>query len=265
MIKSIKRLESKIKTLFWFAKRPSHWPYAIELIKRNIFNKNQSLINNQNHDSLIWCEKKCVNIEQALNELGIMEKGLIINKIDGNIIEKGREKIKAAGVIMGGEADINLLFNIVSITKSQKIIETGVAFGWSSMAILLAQKNIPNSYLYSIDMPYPKDNNESYVGLVIPEDLKSNWKLIREPDRNGLKKVLSRIEGNIDMFHYDSDKSYEGRKYSYNLIWPKLKKGGILISDDIEDNSYFMKFTKEKNVRFSVINSNNKYVGIIIK
>ncbi len=114
-------------------------------------------------------------------------------------------------------------------------------------------------------MPYPKENNEKYVGLVVPEELKKNWTLIREPDRNGLKKIISKIEGNIDLFHYDSDKSYEGREYAYNLIWPKLKVGGILISDDIEDNIYFSEFVKEKKSKFAVVKNNDKYVGIIIK
>lgn len=245
-MKKIKILRSKIKTLRWFIKNKSHWPYAIELIKRNIFNKEQNSINNDGTLSILWCQKNCITIEQALRKLGILKEGQSINKIDENIIFQSKEKIKSAGVVMGGEADITLLYNIVYMTMSQKIIETGVAFGWSSMAILLAQKNIKNSLLYSIDMPYPKENNEKYVGLVVPEELKENWRLIREPDRNGLKKVLSIIEGSLDLFHYDSDKSYEGRKYAYNLVWPKLKIGGILISDDIEDNSYFSKFIEEK-------------------
>ena len=56
-MKKIKILRSKIKTLRWFIKNKSHWPYAIELIKRNIFNKEQNSINNDGTLSILWCQK----------------------------------------------------------------------------------------------------------------------------------------------------------------------------------------------------------------
>ena len=68
-----------------------------------------------------------------------------------------------------------------------------------------------------------------------------------------------------DLAHYDSDKSYYGRKWAQPLIWQYLRKGGIFISDDIEDNSAFREFVLSKNLDFSVLKFEGKYVGVIRK
>ena len=57
---------------------------------------------------------------------------------------------------MGGSAHIDLLYDCVKILKPTNIIETGVAFGWSSLAILKAISENKNGKLISVDMPYPK-------------------------------------------------------------------------------------------------------------
>ena len=49
------------------------------------------------------------------------------------------------------------------------------------------------------------------------------------------------------------------------LIWKNLKSGGIFISDDIEDNTAFLEFVKKHNFEFSVLEFEEKYVGVIKK
>ena len=46
----------------------------------------------------------------------------------------------------------------------------------------------------------------------------------------------------LDLCHYDSDKSYYGRRWAYPKLWEALKTGGIFISDDIQDNWAFKEF-----------------------
>ena len=73
------------------------------------------------------------------------------------------------------------------------------------------------------------------------------------------------MQGSLELVHYDSDKSYHGRKWSQEIIWKSLKKGGIFISDDIEDNAAFMEFTDKYNLIFSILEFEKKYVGVIKK
>jgi hypothetical protein len=56
-------------------------------------------------------------------------------------------------------------------------------------------------------MPYPKMNNEAFVGIVVPERLRGSWQIIREPDRCGLEKAIAH-GGTMDLCHHDSDKSW---------------------------------------------------------
>ena len=49
------------------------------------------------------------------------------------------------------------------------------------------------------------------------------------------------------MVHYDSDKSYEGMKWAYETLFPYVKKGGVFISDDINDNSAYIKSLTKKS------------------
>ena len=129
--------------------------------------------------------------------------------------------------------------NAVKNLKAQKVIETGVAYGWSSLAILKALTEIGNGKLYSVDMPYPRRNNEKDVGIVVPEFLKKNWFLLRKPDQPGILEAIKMSGGDIDLCHYDSDKSWWGRNYAYPLLWKALKVGGLFICDDIQDNLFF--------------------------
>lgn len=263
MSKKFKKIISKLKTLIWMSKNYKYWSYALELIKRDIkFWDKKDLENTQN---IKWCEEHAVNIEEALIYLKLIDSKYKLEEIEASLIREGKEKIKNLNITMGGEGDIKLLYNLVLISKAKIVVETGVAFGWSSLAILAAQEKLDSTILVSIDMPYPKANTENFVGLVIHERFKKNWHLIREPDINGIKKALKLSGEKIDLCHYDSDKSYRGRQYGYNLLWNALKDKGIFISDDIEDNSFFKDFVMEKNSKFAIIKSKNKFVGISIK
>lgn len=170
---------------------------------------------------------------------------------------------KQTNIKMGGGANIDLLYLLIKKLKYVNIIETGVAYGWSSLSILSALNDIQNSKLISIDMPYPDFSTRKHIGCVVPNYLRKNWQLINMSDRSALPKVLS--ENTFDLCHYDSDKSYYGRTWAYNLIWKNLNKNGALISDDISDNTAFLDFTNLINVKPIIIKYNNKFIGIIFK
>ena len=79
---------------------------------------------------------------------------------------------------------------------------------------------------YSVLICPIQENNENEVGIVVPEYLK-NWTLIRAPDRPGIIQAINKVGGQIDLCHYDSDKSWWGRHYAYNILWKSLKSNGI--------------------------------------
>ncbi len=262
----------RFKIILWYSLRPLFWEHSLELVKRKfIFNKK-----NESKEGLEWAKKNSKSLLNALTHIGLnfSEESLKL-KINKDLIDNGNKLIKSSQINifssvnsekLGGKAYINLLYIIALITETKYVIETGVAYGWSSLAILhaLSKKNDVKG-LVSIDMPYPSSKSNEYVGIVVPNYLKEKWKLIRLPDKPGIKKAIKNNLGKFDLAHYDSDKSVWGREYGYELLWNGLRKGGILISDDIEDNLSFRRFIKSKKSRFAVIKNDNKFIGITIK
>lgn len=252
----------KVRTFIWFAGRPSHWAQALELALRKFRS------NRDGPDACAaataWAEQRAVSVLEALDSIGLKPAGPLPQVSDA-LLRDAALRAELATVSMGGAGDLCLLHAAVKLAGSRRILETGVAYGWSSLAILSALENCHDARLVSIDMPYPKAGNEQFVGIVVPDALRAPWTLIREPDRYGLNKGLAILGGRIDLCHYDSDKSWWGRAYAYPLLWDALAEGGVFISDDIQDNLAFREFIEEKGVPFAITACEGKYVGIARK
>jgi predicted O-methyltransferase YrrM len=108
-------------------------------------------------------------------------------------------------------------------------------------------------------------NNDDYVGIIIHKKLKDKWVLQRQADEKGIPLAIKSFNNSIDMCHYDSDKSYTGRMWSSPIIWNALRKDGLFISDDINDNIAFKHFCESIEKTPIVIKHNNKFVGILKK
>jgi len=253
---------SKLKTLSWFLKQPRGTVLVKNLLlQKTLYRKKE----NTAPESVKWCSDQAVTTREAIEM--ITGKTFSITSIrslfpeEFNYVDK---MIKETPFTMGGAGDTQLLYDFCEITQATKVLETGVAYGWSSLAILLSLKKRIQSKLVSTDMPYAKMGNENFVGIIVPEELKANWVLIPEADISALPKAL-KILDSADIIHYDSDKSYIGRMYAYPLLYKLLRKGGLFISDDIQDNIAFKEFCEQVHVNPIIISFENKFIGLFIK
>ncbi len=251
---------SKIKTVFWYLGRPKYYNQLYNLVKLRLFGDRKE---NTRTLSETWCEHIGLETHEALKILTGNDCPEIIN-LYPKIFKAAKEIVKNLPVKMGGAGNLTLLYHLCEYSKATNVIETGVANGWSSLAILLSLHKRNNSLLISSDMPYAKMGNEDFVGCVVPNNLKNNWELIRMPDREALPKAFAKIEI-LDLCHYDSDKTYQGRMWGYPKLWKKLKKGGYFISDDIGDNIAFKDFTDGLGIEPIVAKQGNQFIGIIRK
>lgn len=254
----------KLKTGAWFLVRPSCWAQAVELGLRKLRpNHDKPALRTAARD---WAAARAVSVSDALAVVGLSQaKSLSIPRLSDELVDEARRQAVRSAVKMGGAGDIDLLYAATVLSNAERVVETGVAYGWSSLAVLAALCRREVGQLISVDMPYPKLNNEDFVGIVVPEKLRAPWILIREPDRNGLRKAISQLGGSIDLCHYDSDKSWWGRRFAYPLLWNALNPGGVFISDDIQDNFAFREFVEERQPRFAITEYEGKYVGIVRK
>jgi predicted O-methyltransferase YrrM len=251
-----------IKTGVWFLRRPTFWPHAACLFVRRLSKCRESA--EEQIAARQWAANRAVPLINALKQIGLATS-VPLPELPSVLLEEARSRAQSATVKMGGPGDINLLYAAIVLSGAERIVETGVAYGWSSLAALAAVQHKGKGTLVSVDMPYPKMNNEAWVGVVVPEHLRAPWILLREPDRFGLKKAIARLGGTIDLCHYDSDKSYPGRAYAYPLLWTAIRKDGIFISDDIQDNFAFRDFIERWQAPFAVTEYEGKYVGIARK
>ncbi|MDC0240403.1 class I SAM-dependent methyltransferase [Candidatus Pelagibacter sp.] len=250
----------KILIAIWFILRPKYYFHFFSLIKRKFLYNHDTSENSTK--AFKWAEVNAISYTDALKKLDI--KGMAVG-LDNDSIEESRKLEAKSSVKMGGAGYIDLLYDCVRLLKVQNVIETGVAYGWSSLAILKALSQNGKGKLYSVDMPYPRKKNENDVGIVVPQNLRKNWTLIRRPDNPGIIIALSKAGGEIDLCHYDSDKSWWGRHYAYNKLWNCLSSKGLFISDDIQDNLYFSEFVKKKLLNFAVVEFKGKFIGLIRK
>lgn len=252
---------TKIKTAFWFLKNPKYFSQIFQVLRRR---KNASQ-ENTSREATEWCERNFVPVSEALK---LMLGDRTYQDLPVTFPDEMRIAKNVADntpVKMGGEGATSFIYHLVKYSDAQKIIETGVAYGWSSLAILLAIKDREGATLVSNDMPYINMGNDDYVGCVIPDNLKDKWELQRLPDVNGIPLALKKFNQQIDLCHYDSDKSYTGRIWASPLLWKALKQGGYFISDDINDNLAFNHFCETVNRIPVIIKHADKYVGVIKK
>lgn len=210
------------------------------------------------------CRQRATTVDEALKWLGATDPSVMRNEDFDDVVREAAESHPDDSGLMGGGADLRLLHGAVSLLKPARIIETGVALGWSTLCILHALREADDYLFCSVDMPYPRRGTESLVGSVVPESLRRNWILLKLADAEGVPRALKYL-GTVDLAHYDSDKTPEGRSRTYNLIWQRLRRGGLLISDDIGDNTAFFEFCQTIEARTLVVRSDEKYVGLAVK
>ncbi|MEO5650312.1 MAG: class I SAM-dependent methyltransferase [Ginsengibacter sp.] len=252
---------SKLKTAFWFIKNPKYISHVFQILKR----KRNKALENSREEATLWCKANSVGQHEAVRKLTDTDTLVELLSLFPDEIKKAEQIAAAVPVKMGGSGATTFIYYLVKKSNAKKIIETGVAYGWSSLSILLAIKDDKEAKLISNDMPYVSMNNEDYVGCIIPENLKDKWELQRLPDVNGIPLALKKLNNTIDFCHYDSDKSYTGRMWATPLLWNALTKNCFLVADDINDNLAFKHFCESVNRTPVIIEHSGKYVGVIIK
>lgn len=132
---------------------------------------------------------------------------------------------------------------IVRLKKPEAVVETGVAHGSSSAVILEALSQNSCGTLYSVDIPLVASFGHGNsiettipsldrLGWLVPESLRDRWELIIGNSVTALPPLLQRLSG-IDLFLHDSLHTHEHMTKEFEIIWPALKEGGFILSDDI--------------------------------
>ncbi len=253
----------KIKNIFSILKqsiKPKRFYVMIEKVFRRFFDVKSTLSHENN---LKWIRSNCSDFCKLANSLDslLWDESLLECK---EIEEIANKKLKKINYKLGGGGAYPILYFITRYIKPLHIVETGVAAGFSSFSFLRALDKNGKGRLYSSDFPYFRiPNPEKYIGIIVDDYLKNKWELFIDGDKSNLPKILNQID-KIDIFHYDSDKSYKRREITLNKIKNALHDNSIVLMDDIQDNSFFYDYVNEnKQKNWNIFEFEGKYVGMI--
>ncbi|MBZ8133730.1 O-methyltransferase [Afifella sp. IM 167] len=246
--------------------QPRYWPELGRRISAKLSPREDSA--KQGREAVAVCSERAIGIEELFSRLGLPQDAIRDFAAEHpQRVSGARERISGVKGHMGGPADQDLLYSLCRATGAERVLETGVAWGWSSLAILSAISERPSARLVSIDLPYLEMGMDKYVGLAVPQELRRFWSLRSGADRDELPGALADFAP-LDLAHYDSDKSYDGRMFAYPRIWEALKPGGLLVSDDLHNNLAFIDFAQSVGVEPFVLakkNARADFVGVARK
>lgn len=139
-----------------------------------------------------------------------------------------------------------IIYLLVRRYKPRLMIETGVANGATSYCILRAMRDNGVGSLISVDYPmYKAAKGDPFhlpvgkrPGWLVPDELRGRWRLLLGKSGD----ILPKLGGRVDMFFHDSEHSYKNMMFEYNWAIRHMKRGGILLSDDVGWNRAFGDF-----------------------
>lgn len=153
------------------------------------------------------------------------------------------------------DADINLAratWCLVRHLRPRRVVETGVARGFTSRVVLEALDAIGEGHLWSVDLPPLRRPWSDQVGLLVSDPLQRRWTYVRGSSRRVLPEVL-RSTRRIEMFIHDSLHTRSNMAFELDLAWDVVDAGGVVLADDIEHNGTYATFVAERHPHHTFI------------
>ena len=227
--------------------------------------------------ALAWCRERAVPPEALARHLPVPFTLTDVRAEFPGAFREAHARVETCpleefgGIRNNGVANLDLLYSLARAVGARTVVETGVAFGWSTLALLLATGERDGARVFSVDLPHCfntpdgrwRDGDE-WVGVAVPHALRERWTVFRMADREGLPRAL-RAAGSIELAHYDSDKSPAGCAFGYAALWNSLREGGALVADDVDCNLAFRRFAERLGREPLIVAGDGKFQGILFK
>jgi hypothetical protein len=195
-----------LRTLVWYLKRPALYPDLIRNARRQLgtwrdpaaARRARWASAQEAREAARWCDEVAVDVPTAMRKITGSEWALPFDERFAAEVAAANDRQAACPVAMGGAANLDLLYYLAEHTRAVRAIETGVAYGWSSLAVLLslAQRD---GQLISTDRPYAGTDSGRFVGCIVPARLHRHWCILQRADREALPQAIEQL-GSIDFF-----------------------------------------------------------------
>jgi predicted O-methyltransferase YrrM len=140
-----------------------------------------------------------------------------------------------------------LCYALCRVLEPEIVLETGIAYGASSAAILEALHKNGKGTLHSIDLPPLRDReSHTYIGTMVSPEYKHRWHMHLGDSQRELPRLFASGIGKVDVFLHDS--GYQVTKVELDVVWNHMSSRGVLIVNNIGKNPAFAEFVKRKNL-----------------
>ena len=155
-----------------------------------------------------------------------------------------------------------LCYALCRAMRPDTVLETGVAYGVSSSFITKALALNGHGELHSVDRPPTRPGVESYIGALVPDELRSRWTLHRGTSRRLLPRLLPQLEG-LSLFIHDSQHTYRNISWELRTVTPHLTRPAAVLVDDTAGNCAFEHWVERERPTFSAV-AETEMVGVAV-
>ena len=125
-----------IKSFFWFLlKGPKYYSTLWE----QIYTKLRKNMDTPQHTEIAtnWCNENVITASECLKNIGVSHENLEIENAFEEVYKAQIDQlIDDSDSNFGGQGHSDLIYTVCEKFNIKNVIETGVAYGWSSGAIL---------------------------------------------------------------------------------------------------------------------------------
>ena len=140
-------LKRVTKTLVGYIQRPDLYPELGRKIIKNIFNRNAAFKGKEKTN--IWASERAVGQELAIKKL-FGKKSVPFSEQFSAEYSEALKKQNNCPVKMGGAGALELIYEACEFTQAKTVVETGVAYGWSSLAALTSLQKETERFIVRI-------------------------------------------------------------------------------------------------------------------
>jgi predicted O-methyltransferase YrrM len=199
--------------------------------------------------------------------LGLFFSEPTLLEIQSQVAQRQAECLDPAiGIPLFHNASLGLArfcYAVCRALKPEVVLETGIGYGVTSAFLLQALAVNGKGGLWSIDLPPLRADSDNQSGILVPADLRSRWNIRRGRTRDVLPEVVRSLPA-IDIFLHDSLHTFRNMTFEFETVWPRLREGGFLLSDDVEMNRAFTKFYSSQAPAFSAVEESARF-GLAVK
>lgn len=149
------------------------------------------------------------------------------------------------------------LYSLVRLRRPQRVLETGVADGVSTVFLLSAIAQNGSGSLHSVEV------NEN-VGSLLSERERHAWNLhvIPAASPRAFTEVVARVAP--DLFFHDSNHLYYWARFEYETVREQLGERCFVTSDDVDKSFAFLDFCSTEPVTPTFLLDRWKLFGVAL-